>query len=166
MVKRSEQDSVLHSWCVPAQWQAPTVVGGRGAMLALADGRKVLDMSSLAECSNLGHQHPALVKAIRAQADQLCFVTNAWGAEVRAELAVELLKLAGFDGGRVFFTLAGADANENAVKIARMAQGDPGAAVIARERSYHGASYFGMALSGDARSQALHDWSRDAGLST
>ena len=157
MVKRSEQDSVLHSWCVPAQWQAPTVVGGRGAMLALADGRKVLDMSSLAECSNLGHQHPALVKAIRAQADQLCFVTNAWGAEVRAELAVELLKLAGFDGGRVFFTLAGADANENAVKIARMAQGDPGAAVIARERSYHGASYFGMALSGDARTQALVD---------
>ena len=157
MAKRNEQDSVLHSWCVPSQWQAPTVVGGLGAMLTLADGRKVLDMSSLSECSNLGHQHPALVKAIQAQAEKLCFVTNAWGAEVRAELAVELLKLAGFDGGRVFFTLGGADANEHAVKIARMAQGDAQAPVIARERSYHGASYFGMALSGDARTQSQVD---------
>lgn len=157
MAKRNEQDSVLHSWCVPSQWQAPTVIGGRGAMLTLADGRKVLDMSSLSECSNLGHQHPALVKAIQAQAEKLCFVTNAWGAEVRAELAVELLKLAGFDGGRVFFTLGGADANEHAVKIARMARGDAQAPVIARERSYHGASYFGMALSGDARTQSQVD---------
>lgn len=157
MPKRDEQASVLHSWCIPAQWQAPTVVGGRGALLHLADGSKVLDMSSLAECSNLGHQHPALVNAIQTQAEQLAFVTNAWGADIRAELAEELLKLAGFEGGRVFFTLAGADANENAVKIARMAQGDAQAAIIARERSYHGASYFGMALSGDARTQALID---------
>ena len=57
----NERDSVLHSWCVPSQWQAPTVVSGRGAHLELADGRRVLDMSSLAECSNLGHQHPAVV---------------------------------------------------------------------------------------------------------
>lgn len=154
---RDEAASVLHSWGVPSQWRAPTVVGGQGAILHLADGRSVLDMSSLAECSHLGHQHPALVEAIRTQAGKLCFVTSAWGAQVRAELAEELLKVAGFDGGRVFFTLGGADANENAVKIARLAQGDAHAPVIARERSYHGASYFAMALSGDARTQALVD---------
>ena len=64
----AERDSVLHSWSVPAAWNAPTVVGGAGARLHLADGREILDMSSLAECSNLGHQHPRLVAAIRAQA--------------------------------------------------------------------------------------------------
>ena len=63
-----ERQSVLHSWCVQSQWSAPTVVGGDGAWLVLEGGRRVLDMSSLAECSNLGHQHPRVVAAIRAQA--------------------------------------------------------------------------------------------------
>ncbi|WP_426663767.1 aspartate aminotransferase family protein [Rhodanobacter aciditrophus] len=147
----NERDSVLHSWCVPSAWQAPTVVGGCGAHLELADGRRILDMSSLAECSNLGHQHPAVVRAIREQAEQLCFVTAAWGAEPRKALADALLEKSGFAGGRVFFTLAGADANENAVKFARLARGLPRGRIVARERSYHGASYAGMALSGDAR---------------
>ncbi|MBL8332675.1 MAG: aminotransferase class III-fold pyridoxal phosphate-dependent enzyme [Rubrivivax sp.] len=150
-----EAQTVLHSWCVPSQWSAPTVVGGQGAWLHLADGSRVLDMSSLSECSHLGHQHPRLVQAIQAQAAELCFVTNQWGARPRAGLAQALLELAGFEGGRVFFTLAGADANENAVKIARLARGLPRGALIARERSYHGASFMGMALSGDTRTR---DW--------
>src|ERR1700760_1391617 len=118
----SERDSVLHSWCVPAQWQAPATVGGGGAHFWDEEGHDYLDMSSLAECCNLGHQHPAVVRAIVAQAERLCFVTSAWGAEPRAELAALLLEKAGFEFGRVFFTLAGADANENAVKFARMAR--------------------------------------------
>jgi taurine--2-oxoglutarate transaminase len=151
-----EREGVLHSWCVQAEWNAPTVVGGRGARLLLEDGREILDMSSLAECSHLGHQHPRVVAAIRDQAQRLCFVTSAWGAEPRARLAQALLERAGFDGGRVFFTLGGADANENAVRFARLAAGKPraggrGGVVIARERSYHGATHFAMALSGDAR---------------
>lgn len=153
----NERDSVLHSWCVQAQWRAPTVVGGSGAHLELADGRLVLDMSSLAECSNLGHQHPAVVAAIRQQAERLCFVTSAWGAEPRAALAEALLDKSGFDGGRVFFTLGGADANENAVKFSRQASGKPNGYVITRDRSYHGASYACMALSGDARTSAQVD---------
>jgi len=148
-----ERATVLHSWSVQADWNAPTVVGGRGARLQLADGRSILDMSSLAECSNLGHQHPKLVEAIRAQAERLCFASNAWGAEPRARLAVQLLERSGFDGGRVFFTLGGADANEHAIKIARQASRKPRGAVIARERSYHGATHLAMALSGDSRTQ-------------
>ena len=147
----SERDSVLHSWCVPAEWNAPTVVGGRGARLVLEDGRELLDMSSLVECSNLGHQHPRLIAAIRAQAERLCFVTSAWGAAPRRALAEKLLELSGFEGGLVFFTLGGADANENAVRIARQAAGRPRGLVITRDRSYHGASYMDMALSGDSR---------------
>lgn len=147
----SERESVLHSWCVQTQWQAPTIVGGRGAHFWDGDGHDYLDMSSLAECSNLGHQHPAVVKAIRQQAERLCFVTSAWGAQPRAELAETLLGKAGFEHGRVFFTLAGADANENAVKFARQARGLAQGWVITRDRSYHGTSYACMALSGDAR---------------
>ncbi len=133
------------------------MVGGRGAYLELEDGRRILDMSSLAECSNLGHQHPAVVAAIREQAQQLCFVTSAWGAKPRAELAEALLAKSGFDGGRVFFTLAGADANENAVKFARQAGGKPHGHIVTRDRSYHGASYACMALSGDARTRSQVD---------
>jgi taurine--2-oxoglutarate transaminase len=147
----SERDYVLHSWCVPGDWNAPTVVGGRGAKLILEDGRELLDMSSLVECSNLGHQHPKLVAAIKAQADKLAFVTAAWGAAPRRALAERLLEVAGFEGGRVFFTLGGGDANENAVRIARHASKKSRGLIITRDRSYHGATYMPMALSGDAR---------------
>ncbi len=153
----SERDTVLHSWCAQSTWNAPTVVGGAGAWLHLEDGRRVLDMSSLAECSNLGHQHPRVVAAIRAQAEQLCFVTNAWGAKPRAELADRLLELSGFEGGRVFFTLGGADANEHAIKIVRQAFGKPKGVVVARDRSYHGSTHLAMALSGDTRTRAMVD---------
>jgi taurine---2-oxoglutarate transaminase len=111
----------------------------------------ILDMSSLAECNGLGHQHPHVIAAIKRQAEQLCFVTSSWGAQPRARLAELLLEKCGFADGRVFFTLAGADANENAVKLARQASRKPHGKVIARDRSYHGASYATMALSGDSR---------------
>ena len=148
-----EQQTVLHSWCRQAEWSAPTVIGGAGAWLHTQDGRRILDMSSLAECSNLGHQHPHVVAAIRRQAEELCFVNSAWGARPRAQLAEMLLERSGFTGGRVFFTLGGADANENAVKFARQASGKPRGGIITRDRSYHGASYATMALSGDSRTR-------------
>jgi taurine--2-oxoglutarate transaminase len=155
---RPERETVLHSWCRQTDWDAPTIVGGEGARLFTADGRTILDFSSLAECSNLGHQHPHVVEAIREQASRLTFVTNAWGAEPRARLAEMLLEKSGFEGGRVFFTLGGADANEHAVKFARQASGKARGWIITRDRSYHGASYAAMALSGDARTA----WQVDA----
>src|ERR1700683_1881332 len=121
-----ERQTVLHSWCAQTEWDAPTVVGAAGARLFTADGRAILDMSSLAECSNLGHQHPRVVAAICRQAERLCFVTSAWGAEPRARLAAQLLEVSGFEAGRVFFSLGGADANEHAVKFARQAAGKAG----------------------------------------
>ncbi len=152
-----ERLSVLHSWCVQADWNAPTIVGGEGAWFWDSNGRRYLDMSSLAESMNLGHQHPALVRAIRDQAAKLCFVSAAWGAEPRARLAELLLEKSGFEGGRVFFTLGGADANEHAVKFARQASAKPHGWIITRDRSYHGASYGAMALSGDARTRCQID---------
>lgn len=148
---RPEKQTVLHSWCKQTEWNAPTIVGGKGARLFTEDGRTILDFSSLSECSNLGHQHPRVVAAIREQAEKLCFVTSAWGAEPRARLAELLLEKSGFAAGRVYFTLGGADANEHAVKFARQASGKTQGWVITRDRSYHGASYAAMALSGDSR---------------
>lgn len=153
----AERKTVLHSWTVQANWDAPTVVGGQGARFQTSDGRSILDFSSQSECSNLGHQHPAVVAAIKAQADRLCYVANAWGAEPRARLAELLLEKSGFEGGRVFFTLGGADANEHAVKFARQASRRPRGLVVARERSYHGASYAAMAFSGDSRTRTQVD---------
>ena len=147
----------MHSWCVQADWRAPTIVGGEGAHFIDDQGRRFLDMSSLAECMNLGHQHPRVVRAIQEQAATLCFVTAAWGAEPRARLAQLLLEKSGFAGGRVFFTLGGADANEHAVKFARQASRKARGRIITRERSYHGASYAAMALSGDARTESQVD---------
>jgi len=143
----------MHSWCVQRDWDAPAVAGGSGAWFWDEDGRRYLDMSSQAECCNLGHQHPRVVAAIRDQAERLCYIANAWGAKPRAELAERLLQRAGFEGGRVYFTLGGADANEHAVKFARWASGRPLGKVITRYRSYHGASSGAFTLSGDSRGQ-------------
>jgi len=153
----AESSSVLHSWCVQADWRAPTIVGGEGARFWDESGHVYLDMSSLAECMNLGHQHPRLIRAICEQAQRLCFVNSAWGAGPRAALAETLLSLSGFEGGRVFFTLGGADANEHAVKFARQASGRPQGKIVARDRSYHGASYAAMAWSGDSRTRGAND---------
>jgi taurine---2-oxoglutarate transaminase len=153
----AETSSVLHSWCVQADWNAPTIVGGEGARFWDESGHTYLDMSSLAECMNLGHQHPRLIRAIQEQAQKLCFVNSAWGSASRADLAARLLAISGFEGGRVFFTLGGADANENAVKFARQASGRPQGKVVARDRSYHGASYATMAWSGDSRKDDAND---------
>src|SRR5246127_3336168 len=126
-----ERETVLHSWCVQSEWNAPTIVGGEGARLFTDDGRSILDMSSLAECSNLGHQHPRVIAAIRAQAEKLCFVTSAWGAEPRAQLAALLLERSGFGGGRVFSPGGAPDANEPAVKSPRQAASKPRGWIIA-----------------------------------
>jgi taurine--2-oxoglutarate transaminase len=158
-----ERLSVMHSWCVQADWDAPTIVGGEGAWFWDEDGRRFLDMSSLAECMSLGHQHPALVRAIREQAEKLCFITAAWGAKPRARLAERLLEKSGFEGGRVFFSLGGADAIEHAVKFARQAAGKPRGLVVTRDRSYHGATFGTMALSGDSRTRYYID-AQDLGV--
>ena len=144
-----ERATVLHTWTIQSQWNAPVIDGGEGAWFIDAEGRRYLDMSSMAECCNLGHQHPKVVAAIKVQADRMCYVQPGWGAPPRIELARRLIDKAGLTGGRVFFTLAGADANENAVKFARWFTGK--SKIITRYRSYHGASHMTLDLGGDSR---------------
>lgn len=150
----AERNVVMHTWVVQSDWNAPTITGGKGALFWDEQGGTYIDMSSMAECSNLGHQHPRVVEAIRRQAADLTYVSMSWGAKPRAELAARLLELSGFEGGRVLFTLAGADANENAVKLARWVTGKPVGKIITRFRSYHGATQAAMEFSGDNRGWA------------
>jgi taurine--2-oxoglutarate transaminase len=144
-----ERAAVLHTWTIQSQWNAPVIVGGEGAWFIDADGQRYLDLSSMAECCNLGHQHPKVVAAIKAQADRMCYVQPGWGAAPRTELAQRLIEKSGLTGGRVFFSLAGADANENAVKFARWFTGK--SKIVTRYRSYHGASHMALDLGGDNR---------------
>jgi taurine--2-oxoglutarate transaminase len=144
-----ERATVLHTWTLQSQWNAPTIVGGEGAWFIDANGRRYLDLSSMAECCNLGHQHPKVVAAIKAQADRMCYVQPGWGAVPRTELAQRLIEKSGMTDGRVFFSLAGADANENAVKFARWFTGK--SKIITRYRSYHGATHMALDLGGDNR---------------
>jgi taurine--2-oxoglutarate transaminase len=144
-----ERATVLHTWTIQSQWNAPTIISGQGAWFVDADENRYLDLSSMAECCNLGHQHPKVVAAIKAQADQMCYVQPGWGSQPRAELAQRLIDKSQLQNGKVFFTLAGADANENAVKFARWFTGR--SKIITRYRSYHGATHATLDLGGDNR---------------
>ncbi len=153
---------VLHTWARQSDWKGPTVVGGLGAWFWDADGRRYLDLSSQAECCNLGHQHPAVVRAIREQAAILCYVTSSWGAAPRRDLAQRIVSIANGEMeqprasalpavafGRVLFTCDGAEATENAIKMARWYTGRH--KILSRYRSYHGATHAAMKAGGDAR---------------
>jgi len=145
-----ERNHVLHTWQNrQGDWNGPTVVGGAGAWFWDEAGKRYLDMSSQAQCNNLGHQHPDIVAAIQQQAGELCFIHNAWGATPRAELARLLVEKSGLSGGKVYFTQSGAGSTEHAIKMARWITGRE--KIIGRYRSYHGATSNAIALSGDNR---------------
>ena len=160
---QQEKQYVLHTWTAQEAWNAPMIAGGQGAWFWDAAGKRYLDLSSQAECCNLGHQHPAVVKAIQEQAARLCYIANGWGAQPRAALAEQVVHaanatLAEARFGKLFFTCDGAEAIENAVKMARWVTGRH--KIISRYRGYHGATHAAMSLGGDARS-----WNTPDGLS-
>ncbi|NOY94438.1 MAG: aminotransferase class III-fold pyridoxal phosphate-dependent enzyme [Deltaproteobacteria bacterium] len=123
--------------------------GGEGVYFDTVDKGRFLDMGSLTYQAALGHGHARMIEAVRAQASRLCISTpNAVYPEKEA-LARELLAHApaGFD--KVFFTLGGSDANENALKMARLFTGRH--KVVSRYRSYHGATLGAVSVGGDWR---------------
>ncbi|NMC14471.1 MAG: aminotransferase class III-fold pyridoxal phosphate-dependent enzyme [Chloroflexi bacterium] len=151
--REMEKEFVLHSWCVQNQYNGSVVTGGEGAYFWDMEGNRYLDFSSQAMCNTLGHQHPKVVEAIRKQAEQLCFVQGTWATIPRALLAKKLTEIAPSNLKKTFFTTGGAEANENAIKFARMFTGRQ--KIITRYRSYHGASAGAMSISGDPRRWAV-----------
>ncbi len=138
----------LQSWS--KQGNRPIVVaGGKGSWFWDTDGKRYLDFQSQLVNLSLGHQHPAIVEAIKAQADKLCYIGPSMGSDVRSELAALMCDITPGNLTSTFFTTGGAAANETAVRIARHYTGRH--KIIARYRSYHGATGGALSLTGDPR---------------
>jgi taurine--2-oxoglutarate transaminase len=129
--------------------EALEVTGGAGCYFYTADGGKWLDLGSLSYQAALGLNHPRVVAAIQKQAASLCLAGPTAVFPAKTQLSERLLALAPPGYTKVFFTLGGAEANENAMKIARMFTGR--FKFVSRYRSYHGASMGAISLSGDFR---------------
>ena len=138
----------LQSWS--KQGSRPTVIaGGEGSWFWDTDGKRYLDFQSQLVNLSLGHQHPAIVEAIKAQAEKLCYIGPSMGSDVRSELAALMHEITPGNLTSTFFTTGGAAANETAVRLARHYTGRH--KIIARYRSYHGATGGALSLTGDPR---------------
>jgi taurine--2-oxoglutarate transaminase len=140
---------VLHSWSVQDAISPIPVAGGEGRYFWDYDGKRYLDFASQLVNLSLGHQHPRIVAAIKEQADKLCTIGPPMASEARSTLARLLAEVTPGDLTMSFFTNGGAEANENAIKLARWATGRH--KIIARYRSYHGATAGAITLTGDPR---------------
>ncbi|MHB8312700.1 MAG: aminotransferase class III-fold pyridoxal phosphate-dependent enzyme [Candidatus Dormibacteria bacterium] len=144
-----DHQHVFHSWSAQNRSDPVVVAGGQGSWFWDADGRRYLDFSSQLVFTNLGHQHPALVAAIHAQADRLCTVAPAFANDVRGELARLIAERAPGDLEMVFFTNGGTEANEHALRMARLHTGR--FKVLSAYRSYHGATGASITMTGEPR---------------
>jgi taurine--2-oxoglutarate transaminase len=142
------------TWTAQSGGKPFALTGGEGAWFTTADGGRWLDLGSLSYQVNAGHGQKRIVDAIKRQADELCLSAPNAVYPAKTELAQRLLDMAGpgFAKGKVFFTLGGAEANENAIKMARQVTGR--LKLLSRYRSYHGASLGALALTGDWRRPA------------
>jgi taurine--2-oxoglutarate transaminase len=143
------KEFTFFSWSVQGQTNPIPVVKAEGVYFWDAQGKRYLDFASQLVNANIGHQNPRVVKAIQEQAARLTFVAPGMTTEPRALLGKKLAEITPGDLKKTFFTLGGAEANENAIKIARFYTGRH--KILARYRSYHGATHGAMALTGDYR---------------
>lgn len=153
MIKEQDLKYNLHSWSKQGALNPIPVAKSEGIYFWDYDGRRYTDMSSQLVNMNLGHGNEAIVKAIQEQAAQLAFIAPSYAVESRSILAKMIIELMPDNMGKVFFTNGGADANENAVKMARMFTGRN--KVFSRYRSYHGSTYGAGNLTGEPRRYPL-----------
>ncbi len=139
----------LHSWSAQGNLNPKVVTKAEGIYFWDSDGKKYYDMSSQLVNLNIGHGNKKVIAAIKEQAEKLAFIQPAFALDVRSQLARKVIEVAPDNMGKVFFTLAGADANENAVKIARMFTGRN--KIFSRYRSYHGSTFGAANLTGEPR---------------
>jgi len=141
----------LHSWSAQKALKPEVIVKAEGIYLWNEEGTRFYDMSAQLVNMNLGHGHKKVIQAIKDQADKLAFIAPSYACDVRSEAAKKLVDLAPASMTKVFFTNAGAEANENAIKIARQFTGRN--KIFSAYRSYHGATHGAAALTGESRRQ-------------
>jgi taurine--2-oxoglutarate transaminase len=140
---------VFHSWSAQKALNPLVIAGGSGSTVWDHDGNTYLDFSSQLVNTNIGHQHPAMIEAIKQQVDSLATLAPAHASHIRGLAAKRILEHAPEGMAKVFFTNGGADANENAIRMARLHTGRD--KVISRYRSYHGNTGAAIAATGDWR---------------
>ena len=144
-----EKNSVFHSWSAQSTINPMMVKSAQGVYVTDEDGTTFLDFSSQLVNVNIGHQHPAVVRAIQEQAAVLCTIAPQHGYERRFR-AAELILEHSFEGAaKVFFTNGGTEAVEHAVRMARLHTGRQ--KVLSTYRSYHGGTSTSINLTGDPR---------------
>jgi taurine--2-oxoglutarate transaminase len=148
-VKADDEKYVLHSWSVRSAIDPIPVAGAEGRHFWDYDGKRYLDFASQLVNVSIGHQHPKVVAAIKEQADRLTTIGPMMANEKRSELARLLAEVTPGNLTMSFFTNGGAEANENAIKLARWYTGRQ--KIVARYRSYHGATAGAISLTGDPR---------------
>lgn len=156
-VKALDRAHVFHSWSAQRNLDPLPVASAAGSHFTDFDGNRYLDFSSQLVNINIGYQHPKLIAAIQEQAGRLCTIQPAFSNDARSEAARLLAELAPGDLDHVFFTNGGAEANENAMRLARMATGRH--KVLSTYRSYHGATAGAIALTGEPRR-----WANEPGM--
>ncbi len=139
----------LFNWAARDAVNPLPVERASGIYLYTPDGRRIIDFNSQLMSVNIGHSHPRVIAAMKAQLDALIYAFPHSATPVRARLSQKLAALFPGDLNTFFFTLGGAEANENAVKLARLYTGRH--KILSRYRSYHGATNLTMQLTGDPR---------------
>lgn len=153
MIVDQNKRYTFFSWSVQSTVRPIPVVKGEGVYFWDAEGKKYLDFSSQLMNLNIGHQHPKVIKAIKEQADVLCYAHPGVATAPRGELGKKIAEVMPGDLTKTFFCLGGAEANENAIKIARFYTGRH--KILSRYRSYHGATHGAITLTGDPRRLAV-----------
>ena len=146
-VVQENRDYTMFSWSVQETSNPIHMKRGQGVWFWDGDDNRWLDFSSQLINLNVGHQHPKMLEAIKKQVDELCFAGPGFATEPRGLLGKKLAEVTGL--AKTFFTLGGAEANENAMKMAKLFTGRE--KIITRYRSYHGATMGSMSASGDPR---------------
>lgn len=142
----------LHSWSAQGGLEPKVMTRAEGIYFFDGEGKRYYDMSSQLVNMNIGYGNEKVIEAIKAQAEKLAFAGPSFALDVRSQLAEMVVEVAPDNMAKVFFTLGGADANENAIKIARMFTGRD--KIFSRYRSYHGATYGAANLTGEPRRYA------------
>ena len=155
-IAKDTRDHVLISWSAQGQAQPLVVTGAEGVWFYSGE-RKILDFSSQLINSNLGHQHPKVVRAIQEQAGKLCYIGAAFTDEARATLARMLADVAPGDLTKTLFTTGGTEAVESAIKMARLYTGRH--KILTYWRSFHGQTQGAMTAGGDSRR-----WANEPGI--
>lgn len=148
-VKKDSLTYNLHSWSAQGTLNPMVITRAEGIYFWNSEGKRFADMSSQLVNVNIGHGNKKVIQAIKEQADRFPYIGPGFAVDVKSEAARKILEVAPDNMGKVFFTNAGAESNENAIKVARMFTGKY--KIFSGYRSYHGASYGAANLTGEKR---------------